>query len=115
MNKPDFLLNAEEPSLPEAALPPVVEKGRRKLERPRRFIGALAYGILLVGLFSPFLVPLSIYATNTELHSHTLLIPFVSAYLIFLKRRQLPRSYKTSSGWTVTAFGIGLLVLGGSR
>jgi exosortase C (VPDSG-CTERM-specific) len=44
------------------------------------------------------LTALTIYAAGTDLHSHIVLIPFVSAYLIYIRRMRLPAEYVSSLG-----------------
>jgi exosortase C (VPDSG-CTERM-specific) len=53
----------------------------------------------LVAAYSRPLFSLAIYAAGEELHSHILLIPFVSAYLIYIRRHALPRDYTFSVRW----------------
>ena len=67
--------------------------------RLRGPMGALIFGIFLVAVFSKPLFSLAVYAAGQELHSHILLIPFVSAYLIYIRRHELPRGYTVSAGW----------------
>jgi exosortase C (VPDSG-CTERM-specific) len=52
---------------------------------------------------------------KTDLHSHTLLIPFISAYLIYVERRRLPVRYTFSwlSGLVVAIIAIGLVLAAG--
>jgi exosortase C (VPDSG-CTERM-specific) len=42
----------------------------------------------------------------TDLHSHTLLVPFISAYVLYTERRRLPETLRTS--WCLAA-GFGVL------
>lgn len=85
--------------------------GRSKtssLARPIAYAGF----ILILGL--AFIRPLSdliIYASQTDLYSHVLLIPFISAYLIFIQRGQLPQAYTTSPGWALILLFCGLISL----
>jgi hypothetical protein len=48
------------------------------------------------GIFAQPLLLLIGYAARSDLPSYTLLVPFVSAYLLYLRRDQLP---KDSSTW----------------
>jgi exosortase C (VPDSG-CTERM-specific) len=73
----------------------------------RRLLYFLAFAILLTVAFSQSLAALARHAAETDLHSHILLIPFISAYLLFIGRAQLPKEYAFSLGW------IALLLLGG--
>ena len=60
----------------------------------RRLIGFLAFGFFLTVAFIRPLTALATYAAETDLHSHILLIPFISAYLIYIRRKQLPAEYR---------------------
>ena len=37
-----------------------------------------------------------------------MLIPFISAYLLFIRRKQLPKAYKSSPGWATLLLVAGL-------
>lgn len=63
---------------------------------PLRATGAGLFLIALAACFGPSLVRLMVYAAGTTLHSHIVLIPLISAYLIFIKRRQLPAAGHSS-------------------
>jgi exosortase C (VPDSG-CTERM-specific) len=51
------------------------------------------------------------YAAGSELHSYTLLIPFVSGYLLYTRRDQLPKSYATDFPMAVGFLLVGLGIL----
>ena len=71
----------------------------------RRLIGFVAFVVLLAAIFSPQLISLTRYALGTDIHSHIVLVPFVSAYLIFVRRRQFTKLYTTSADgeWSLVA------------
>jgi exosortase C (VPDSG-CTERM-specific) len=48
---------------------------------------------VLLAAFAQPLLALINYAARSELHSYILLVPFVSAYLLYLRRDQLPKKY----------------------
>jgi exosortase C (VPDSG-CTERM-specific) len=50
-------------------------------------------------------------AAHSELHSHVLLVPFISIYLLYVRRRELPMSCQWSFGWGVLLFLAGAAVL----
>ena len=77
----------------------------------RRPIGFAAFVVLLAAIFSPQLVSLARYALGTDIHSHILLVPFVSAYLIFVQRKQFTKLYTTSAAWGVVLLFAGLAAL----
>ena len=56
---------------------------------------------LLTAAFSLPLVSLAKYAATIDLHSHIVLIPFISAYLSSSAAKQLPREY-VSLSWSAT-------------
>ena len=56
------------------------------------------FAILLTAVFSKALVALFVHVANSELHSYILLVPFVSAYLFYTRRRELPSTYGSSPG-----------------
>jgi exosortase C (VPDSG-CTERM-specific) len=75
--------------------------------QPSRF-SYISYLAFIAGLIIVFALPLSwlvAHVAHSNLHSHVLLIPFVSLYLIYIQRRQLPLRYVSAPGWT-TFFGI---------
>lgn len=107
MGKNEPAMSAGEVSLNSA------EHGPRRL--PRRVIMFLALAGGLVVIFAIPLSSLAIHAAGSDLHSHILLIPFVTAYLIYIRRDQLPNVYQTSLGWGAVPliFGSGALILAG--
>jgi len=74
-------------------------------------MGFLIFGILLLAIFSKPLFSLAVYAAGQELHSHILLIPFVSAYLIYIRRHALPRDYTFSVRWALIPLIAGAISL----
>ena len=67
------------------------------------------FAVYTIGLFTAFAKPIvstAVYVAHQELHSHILLVPFVFAYLIYLRRSDLPQKYGSSFGWAaVLALG----------
>lgn len=74
-------------------------------------IGFLVFGVFLVAVFSKPLFSLAVYAAGQDLHSHILLIPFVSAYLIYIRRHALPGDYNFSVGWALIPLIAGAISL----
>jgi exosortase C (VPDSG-CTERM-specific) len=75
---------------------------QRRLDRRQRGpAGFLLFGIFLVAVFSKPLLSLAVYVAGEELHSHILLIPLVSAYLIYIRRHTLPTDYTFSVRWAL--------------
>jgi exosortase C (VPDSG-CTERM-specific) len=56
-----------------------------------REIAGLASAAVLLLAFGPMLVDLARHALASELHSHVILIPFISAYLLWIRQDELPR------------------------
>jgi exosortase C (VPDSG-CTERM-specific) len=79
--------------------------------RLRGPIGFLTFGIFLVAAYIKPLLALASHAAHSELHSHILLIPFVSAYLIYIRRHALPRDYTFSVGWALVPLIAGAISL----
>jgi exosortase C (VPDSG-CTERM-specific) len=84
--------------------------------RSRRLIGFLAFSTLLALGFIRPLTALAIHAAGNDTHSHVFLIPFISAYLIYIHRNQLPKDYMSSLAWALIplSFGVASLVAVGS-
>ena len=72
-----------------------------------RFWGGACFVIILLAAFGQPLLGLANYAAHSSLHSYILLIPFVTGYLLYLRRDQLPRERVAD-----LPFGIVLLACG---
>ena len=66
-----------------------------------RVIWFVAFAILLAAGFVKPLISLAIHAAKSNLHSYILLVPFISAYLIYIRRDHLPKRYSSSPGWAM--------------
>ena len=78
-----------------------------------RFWSAACFVIVLLAAFGQPLLGLANYAAHSSLHSYILLIPFVSGYLLYLRRDQLPKKRVADIplGILALAAGLGVLVL----
>src|SRR5437867_5777640 len=76
----------------------------------RVWSGACFVIVLLAAFAQPLLV-LIIYATGSQLYSYILLVPFVSAYLLYLRRDQLPKKYVADFPLAIVSLAAGLGVL----
>jgi exosortase C (VPDSG-CTERM-specific) len=74
-----------------------------------RLIGGFAFAALLALIFFQPLLSLVRYAARTELHSHILLVPFISTYLIYLRRPDLPGKYRSSPACAIIPGVTGLV------
>jgi exosortase C (VPDSG-CTERM-specific) len=83
----------------------------RRSRVPRRFLLFLGYVAIVAVAFA---LPLQIWATfamGSDVHSYVLLIPFVTAYLLWIRWFQLPRGYKSSPALAIVPFVAGLFAL----
>jgi exosortase C (VPDSG-CTERM-specific) len=76
-------------------------------KRWRLWIGA-CFAIVLLAAFAQPLLALINYAAGSELYSYILLVPFVSAYLLFLGRDQLPKNYVVDLPLAIVSLAAGL-------
>jgi exosortase C (VPDSG-CTERM-specific) len=70
----------------------------------------IAFAILLTTLFIKPLFSLMTHAAHSELDSYIVLVPFISAYLIYTRRKQIPKEYDFSP-WTIVPLLAGLAAL----
>jgi exosortase C (VPDSG-CTERM-specific) len=64
-----------------------------KKKKMWRIWAGACFAIALLGVFAQPLLALINYAAGSDLYSYILLIPLVSAYLLYLRRDQLPKDY----------------------
>ncbi len=79
--------------------------------RSRRFRNFCFCLLILSFFFLRPLLSLVALATGSQLHSHILLIPFIFAYLIYLRRDRLTLESPVSIGWGIPCFLIGSAAL----
>ena len=92
----------------EEHLPGPMSSGRRKRWR---FWTGMCFAVVLLAVFAWPLLSLIDYAATSDLHSYTLLIPFVSAYLLYLRRHQLPKDYASDVRLGILFLVAGLAIL----
>src|SRR5213592_4014659 len=73
-----------------------------------RFWSGVCFAIVLLAVFARPLLMLISYVARSQLHSYILLVPFVSAYLLYLRRDQLPKNYRTDLLFTLVSLAVGL-------
>src|SRR5881394_1656091 len=73
---------------------------------------ALFVGLLGIAFVKP-LFDLVGYSLHTELHSHALLIPFISVYLVWLKRAEVVPAPSSSPALAIIPLAFGLMALNG--
>lgn len=73
-----------------------------------RFWGGACFAVVLLAAFGRPLLALVSYAAGSQLFSYILLVPFVSAYLLYLRRHQLPKNYVVDLPLTVVSLACGI-------
>jgi exosortase C (VPDSG-CTERM-specific) len=76
-----------------------------------RFWTGVCFAIVLLVVFARPLLMLTSYVAGSQLHSYILLVPFVSAYLLYIRRNQLPKNYTTDLPLTIVSLAAGLGLL----
>jgi exosortase C (VPDSG-CTERM-specific) len=76
-----------------------------------RFWSGAGFAIVLLAAFAQPLLALINYAAGSQLYSYILLVPFVSAYLLYLRRDQLPKNHATDVPLAVVFLVVGLTFL----
>jgi len=78
-----------------------------------RFWSGACFAIVLLAVFGQPLLVLINYAAGSQLYSYILLVPFVSAYLLYLRRDHLPKNYVADFPLAIVflAGGLGVLAL----
>jgi exosortase C (VPDSG-CTERM-specific) len=97
--------------LRESGKPAVSGKNRANWRTwsTRRFLLFLLFIGALTAAFAVPLRQLVVLAGHSNLHSYILLIPFVSAYLIYIEWRQLPKEYTAAPGGVLMSAAIGFI------
>jgi exosortase C (VPDSG-CTERM-specific) len=78
-----------------------------------RFWSGVCFAIVLPVVFGRPLSMLISYVAGSQLHSYILLVPFVSAYLLYLRRDRLPKKHDTDLPLTIVSViaGLGLFTV----
>jgi eight transmembrane protein EpsH (proposed exosortase) len=76
----------------------VIGEAKAPVSAHKRFMGWGIYLAILCGAFALPLREFVTYARHSEVHSYVLLIPFVSAYLIYIRWKHLSRELSTAWG-----------------
>ena len=76
-----------------------------------RFWTGACFAIVLLAAFARPLLALMNYAAGSELHSYILLVPFVSVYLLYLRRNQLSKNYTIDLPLAIVFLAAGLGVM----
>jgi exosortase C (VPDSG-CTERM-specific) len=101
-----------EPSSVMAPAPAAAAEGHYFIPSWRNFRGMIIFSaVLLVAFFRPLLALLE-YAPHEELYSHILLIPFITGYLIWARRKEPVPQSRPNRALAVFPLAVGLAVLG---
>lgn len=92
--------------------PPLVRSGEKPAPYLVRWRGFVMAMIILALCFSLPLWNLIKFAAGTDLYSHIFLIPFVSLYLIWIRRKSLPTGSKPPRKLALFFLLVGTLLLG---
>ncbi len=84
------------------------ESTRSTLKQKWLILSGISYAIVLLIFFARPLLTLITYVATSQLHSYVLLVPFVSAYLLYLRRDQLPKNHTTDLPFTLVSLAVGL-------
>ena len=100
------LPNTESPTAED-----VIDQPRAPVSINKRFLGWCLYLVILCGAFALPLSAFVTYARHSDVHSYVLLIPFVTAYLIYIRWKQLSRELSSAWGYALllAATGTGAL------
>lgn len=72
-----------------------------------RLWACAGYAALLLAFFAKPLLALMFLAADSDLHSYIILVPFISAYLLYIRREKLGVDYRSSWGWALIPFAAG--------
>jgi exosortase C (VPDSG-CTERM-specific) len=95
----------------EKCYSPAARRGLAALPRPAA--NFILFSLVLTVSFWKPLFDLARFSFKDDLYSHTLLVPFISFYLIWIKRKVLPTDIKASLGAALAALVVGAVALGG--
>jgi len=96
------LPNTESPTAED-----LIDQARAPVSINKRFLGWCLYLVILCGAFALPLSAFVTYARHSDVHSYVLLIPFVSAYLIYIRWKQLSRELSSAWGYALLLAAIG--------
>jgi exosortase C (VPDSG-CTERM-specific) len=77
-----------------------------------RFWGGACFAVVLLAAFFLPLLELVNYVVGSQLYSYILLVPFVVAYLLYIRRDQLPKKYVADLPLAIVSLAAGLGVFG---
>jgi exosortase C (VPDSG-CTERM-specific) len=86
-------------------------KPMKRSPHSRQLMAFALVALGLLALFAKPLLALVAYTSQSQLNSHILLVPFVSAYLLYIRRHKLPATLTSSPGWGFIPLAVGGLAL----
>jgi exosortase C (VPDSG-CTERM-specific) len=89
---------------------PLADCGELRSQR-KRVLGFVGFAVALALAYVKPLFALASNSAGTDLHSHILLIPLISAYALYIWRKELPRAYASSFGVALLPLAIGVAAL----
>ena len=78
-------------------------------------LAGLGCTAILIACYSGALWSLAVRSAATDLNSYILLVPFISAYLLFARRKYLPATRTSSPLFATAFFAAGILLLAATR
>jgi exosortase C (VPDSG-CTERM-specific) len=81
----------------------------------RRSLAGLGCTAILIACYSGDLWSLAVHSAATDLNSYILWVPFISACLLFARRKYLPAARTPSPLFATAFFAAGILVLAATR
>jgi exosortase C (VPDSG-CTERM-specific) len=99
------------PNVDSPPAPAVMTNSHMPTWANKRFLGWCIYLAVLGAAFALPLREFATYTAHSDVHSYVLLVPFVTAYLVYIRWRQLSSELTTSwlSAATLTTLGVGAL------
>ena len=100
------------PNIDSPAEENVVGEPKAPASANKRFMGWCIYLAILCGAFALPMREFVTYAKHSDVHSYVLLIPFVTAYLIYIRWNHLSREFSSAWGLALllAATGAGALL-----
>ena len=100
------------PPAPDVSPTPVDGKGSKQRRSVLLYVALLLVGAALVLLYLPTFIWLGQSWLHNSYYSHGILVPFVSAFIVWRKRRELQRTQLNDTGAIALAIGAALYILG---
>jgi len=81
------------------------------LSKHWRLWGCMGFAVVVTMAFIKPLYSLAVHSAISDLNSYILLVPFISAYLIYIRGKRLPGEYFSSPGFAMVPLAVGLAAL----